>query len=148
MENRISELETDNSQKSDTIRNLESNLGLSKAEYRDLQSEMAAINQLFSHILLDFKNCQDLDLDKLIKLLEENHDLLQNIAVNEDSIASSALPKVLLDLVAQIKDKADLEANGEDHEDVQEQKHEKLETIEEESGTVYVFIYTNSSCFV
>lgn len=44
-------------------------------------------------------------MDKLTKVLEENHDLLQDIVINEDSGSSSALPKVLLDLVNQINDK-------------------------------------------
>lgn len=46
-----------------------------------------------------------MDLDKLIKLLEENHDLLQDIVIKEEFSASSAMPKVLLDLINQISDK-------------------------------------------
>lgn len=37
--------------------------------------------------------------------MEENHDLLTNIVINEESEAiSSVLPKVLLDLVNQVKE--------------------------------------------
>lgn len=55
--------------------------------------------------MLGFSNGHDVDLDKLIKLLEENHDLLQEIVINEESDSSSALSKVLLDLINQINDK-------------------------------------------
>ena len=48
-------------------------------------------------------------MDKLIKLLEENHHLLQDIAVNEESNQVSALPKVLLDLVNEVSDSKDTE---------------------------------------
>lgn len=54
---------------------------------------------------MGFNNGQDVDLDKLIKLLEENHDLLQDIVINDESSSTSALPKMLLDLVNQINDK-------------------------------------------
>lgn len=47
-----------------------------------------------------------MDLDKLIKLLEENHDLLKDIVVNEESaLHSSALSKTLLDLVNRVQEK-------------------------------------------
>lgn len=75
-------------------------MGLSKADCRELQSQLAVINQLFSQILTGINNGQEVDLDKLIKTLEENHDLLTDIACNEDS--DQALPKVLLDLVNQV----------------------------------------------
>lgn len=60
---------------------------------------------------MGFNNANDVDLDKLTKLLEENHDLLQDIVINEDSGSSSALPKVLLDLVNQINDKEEKASN-------------------------------------
>lgn len=46
LQSRIEELETENSTKYDTINNLQSNLGLSKAECKELQAEMAVINQV------------------------------------------------------------------------------------------------------
>ncbi|XP_022902104.2 putative leucine-rich repeat-containing protein DDB_G0290503 [Onthophagus taurus] len=103
-ETRVNELESDNSTKYDKIINLESNLGLSNAECKELQAEMSVINQLFSQILISFNNEQDIDLDNLIKLLEENHGLLTNIAINDEHSEASALPKVLLDLVKQVNE--------------------------------------------
>ncbi|GLV46664.1 uncharacterized protein CBL_11493 [Carabus blaptoides fortunei] len=104
-EERVNELETDVSTKYDNIQTLESQLGLAKAEYRGLEAEMSVINQLFSQILFGFHNCQEINFDKLIKLLQENHDLLTDIVVNEESQEiSSALPKVLLDLVNQVNE--------------------------------------------
>lgn len=79
---------------------------------------------MFSHILLGFNNNgNDVDLDKLIKLLEENHDLLQDIVINDESSSSSALPKMLLDLVNQINNK----------EEMAEQPQETV-TVEDELG--------------
>lgn len=76
--------------------------------------------QLFSQILFGFHNCQEINFDKLIKLLQENHDLLTDIVVNEESQEiSSALPKVLLDLVNQVnEEKRHSETPTENAEDV------------------------------
>lgn len=46
LEGRIAALEVDNSKKYDQINTLESSLGLAKAECRQVQSEMAVINQV------------------------------------------------------------------------------------------------------
>lgn len=118
-------METETSSKYDTIKNLESQLGLSRAECKELQAEMGVINQLFSQILLGFNNSQDIDLDKLIRILEENHDLLSKIAINEESTEiSTALPKTLLDLVNQMnRSPNDRQSSS-----------NKLETIVEETG--------------
>ncbi|KAK9878024.1 hypothetical protein WA026_020650 [Henosepilachna vigintioctopunctata] len=103
LQERVQQLEKDDSHKYDTIKSLESNLGLAKAECRQFQAELTVINQLFSHILMAFSSSPDLDLDKLLKQLEAHHDLLKDIVSNEvSSEVSSALPKVLLDLVNQI----------------------------------------------
>lgn len=136
-EERIEVLEKENWQKYDTIKSLESQLGLSKAECKELEAEMAVINQLFSQILLGFNNNQDVDLDNLMKLLEENHDLLSKIAINEESTEiSAALPKTLLDLINQVnKEKPESETIKTEplEQKVEDVKH-KLETIVEETG--------------
>lgn len=129
---RIEELEKENSSKYDAVKSLESQLGLTKAECKELQAEMAIINQLFSHILMGFNNSQDIDLNKLIKILEENHDLLSKIAINEESTEiSTALPKTLLDLVNQIDDE---EQQKNLHDD-----NKRLETIVEETGKLNLY---------
>lgn len=103
LDERISQLELDNSKKYDEIKTLESNLGLSKAENRQYQEELAVINQLFSETLLRYNTSQEIDLDKLQKHLEEHHGLLKDIVVNEiSSEVSYALPKVLLELINQL----------------------------------------------
>ncbi|XP_060519891.1 cilia- and flagella-associated protein 58 [Cylas formicarius] len=131
---RISELEASNSRQYDEIKSLESNLGLAKAECRQYQAELTAINQLFSEILLGFNNSQGIDLDKLTRHLEDHHELLQNIVVNEISSAYSAvLPKVLLDLVHQV--------NVGDKDD----EENKLETIVEESESQTTTAQINSA---
>ncbi|KOB72793.1 putative Ofd1 protein [Operophtera brumata] len=70
-------------------------------ETNGTKAEMAVVNKLFSQVLLGYKTKQD--LDKLVHRLEENHGLLTHMAENEnDSEASSALPKLLLKLVSEV----------------------------------------------
>ncbi|XP_015431691.1 PREDICTED: centrosomal protein of 128 kDa isoform X1 [Dufourea novaeangliae] len=83
------------------ISNLESQLGLTKADCRDLQNQMSLINGLFTQILLGASSA-DMDLDRLTQLLQENHDLISDMA-REESTEAAALPKLLLDLVEQVE---------------------------------------------
>lgn len=51
-------------------------------------------------MLLGYNSNQD--LDKLVMKLEENHDLLTDMVVREESSeVASALPKLILDLLSQ-----------------------------------------------
>lgn len=84
-------------------------------------------------------------MDKLIKILEENHALLSKIVINEESTEiSSALPKTLLDLVNQMnKQKENPSENPEKEEENEDDKTKsdsKLETIVEESGMLFSII--------
>lgn len=96
--------------------------------------------QLFSQILISFNNDQDIDLDNMIKTLEENHDLLTKIVSNDESNETSALPKVLLDLIKRVneskKDNRDNEdeliENENDHQELE--KVDKMDTIQEVDG--------------
>ncbi|KAK0164135.1 hypothetical protein PV328_002796 [Microctonus aethiopoides] len=83
------------------ISNLESQLGLTKADCRDLQNQMSVINSLFSQMLLSASSA-DMDLDRLTQLLQENHDLISEMA-REEGTEAAALPKLLLDLVEQVE---------------------------------------------
>ncbi|XP_017888682.1 putative leucine-rich repeat-containing protein DDB_G0290503 [Ceratina calcarata] len=83
------------------ITNLESQLGLTKADCRDLQNQMSLINGLFTQMLLG-ANSADMDLDRLTQLLQENHDLICDMA-REEGTEAAALPKLLLDLIEQVE---------------------------------------------
>ncbi|XP_063976902.1 cingulin-like protein 1 isoform X2 [Diachasmimorpha longicaudata] len=83
------------------VSNLESQLGLTKADCRDLQNQMSLINSLFSQMLLSASSA-DMDLDRLTQLLQENHDLICDMA-REEGTEAAALPKLLLDLVEQVE---------------------------------------------
>nr|XP_023023381.1 myosin heavy chain, striated muscle [Leptinotarsa decemlineata] len=139
LKERISELEHDNSQKYDEIKTLESNLGLSRAECKQLQAELAVINRLFSEILLGFNSSQDLDLDKLQKHLEDHRDLLQDIVVNEiSSEVSYALPKVLLDLLKQVNNPEEIEEQLKDEPNLLSGQLESIqEEIESTTSTIH-----------
>lgn len=77
-------------------------------------------------------------MDKLIKILEENHDLLSKIVINEESTEiSSALPKTLLDLVNQMNEQKENQVDEND--DDKTNTDSKLETIVEESGRCFFF---------
>lgn len=58
-ETRVNELESDNSTKYDKIINLESNLGLSNAECKELQAEMSVINQVIICRLIQILTIRD-----------------------------------------------------------------------------------------
>lgn len=81
---------------------------MSKAECRGLKHEMDIINQLFAQFLLGFNSetgTQELNLDKLVTLLEDNHDLLADIGSKSTANESTpALPRLLLNLVTQVQD--------------------------------------------
>lgn len=51
------------------ILNLESQLGLAKADCRDLQNQMTLINSLFTQMLLSASSAE-MDLDRLTRLLQ------------------------------------------------------------------------------
>lgn len=51
------------------ILNLESQLGLAKADCRDLQNQMSIINSLFTQMLLGASSAE-MDLDRLTQLLQ------------------------------------------------------------------------------
>ena len=51
------------------VSNLESQLGLAKADCRDLQNQMTVINNLFTQMLLGASSA-DMDLDRLTQLLQ------------------------------------------------------------------------------
>lgn len=84
--------------------------------------------QLFSQVLLGDKTKQD--LDTLVQRLEDNHGLLTQMAEKENgSEASSALPKLLLELVSQVDEKEDETSNDTDQSSKQE-----TTTSDQESG--------------
>ncbi|XP_046140976.1 golgin subfamily B member 1 isoform X2 [Osmia bicornis bicornis] len=83
------------------ITNLESQLGLTKADCRDLQNQMSVINGLFTQMLLGASSA-DMDLDRLTQLLQENHDLICDMA-REEGTEAAALPKLLLDIIEQVE---------------------------------------------
>ncbi len=102
---------------------LESEIGILKSEKAQTQSEMNSVNQLISQILLGFNaNGNNLDIDKLINMLEENRDLLNEMAIKEESSGieeGAFLPKLLYDLFLQVN--GDNE-NTEKTDDTQETK--------------------------
>ncbi|XP_046484410.1 myosin heavy chain, skeletal muscle [Neodiprion pinetum] len=106
------------------ISNLESQLGLTKADCRDLENQMSVINSLFTQMLLSASSA-DMDLDRLTRLLQENHDLISDMA-REEGTEAAALPKLLLDLVEQVEGRTPTKprASGSDgeknEEDIQE----------------------------
>ncbi|XP_014207557.1 trichohyalin [Copidosoma floridanum] len=101
------------------ILSLESQLGLAKADCRDLQNQMTLINSLFSQMLL---GASSLDLDRLTRLLQENHDLITGMA-KEKGTEAAALPKLLLDIVEQVdgRDRDDCDDGRKGEDELQEE---------------------------
>lgn len=65
-----------------------------------------SLMQLISHVLFDFNACgSNIDIDKLCKMLEQNRDLLNEMAIKEDYSGIDEgyfLPKLLYDLFLQV----------------------------------------------
>ncbi|XP_061717947.1 putative leucine-rich repeat-containing protein DDB_G0290503 [Cydia pomonella] len=98
---KVTELETTVTNLEETLENKIEQISSYQDETRRLQGEMSAVNKLFSQVLLGYKSKQD--LDKLVVRLEENHGLLTHMAERDNgSEASSALPKLLLEIVSQV----------------------------------------------
>ncbi|XP_030383453.1 putative ciliary rootlet coiled-coil protein 2 [Scaptodrosophila lebanonensis] len=73
-----------------------------KFEKRALKEEMGAVNMLFSQMVMGFNGKNNLDIDRLTKMLEENRDLLNEMTQAEGSCSDGAtLPKLLFELVEQ-----------------------------------------------
>ncbi|XP_041981448.1 putative leucine-rich repeat-containing protein DDB_G0290503 [Aricia agestis] len=103
LNNKVQELENKVDVLEDTVNDKNSSIATFKEECRGLQSEMTVVNKLFSQVLLGYKSKKD--LDKLVTRLEENHGILTHMVEQENgSEGSSALPKMLLELVGQIED--------------------------------------------
>ncbi|KAM3961512.1 uncharacterized protein ACR2FA_004406 [Aphomia sociella] len=98
---KVDELEATVDALHEKIDNKNNQISTSQDETRGLKAEMSVVNKLFSQVLLGYKSKQD--LDKLVHRLEENHGLLTHMAEKENgSEASTALPKLLLELVSQV----------------------------------------------
>ncbi|CAH0686252.1 unnamed protein product [Spodoptera exigua] len=101
LNNKVEELESKIDSLIETIDNKNSQISTNQIETNILKAEMAVVNKLFSQVLLGEKTKQD--LDTLVQRLEENHGILTQMAEKENgSEASSALPKLLLELVSQV----------------------------------------------
>ncbi|KAG8037049.1 hypothetical protein G9C98_004371 [Cotesia typhae] len=106
------------------ISNLESQLGLTKADCRDLQNQMGVINSLFSQMLLSASSA-DMDLDRLTQLIQENHELISEMA-REEGTEAAALPKLLLDLVEQVEGRDKSKTSDTDNKENQEDQEESI----------------------
>lgn len=95
------QLEASLNERSDALEELEFQLGDSVAECQNLTGQMARINGLFTQMLLGCRS--DIDLDRLVHLLHENHDLIADItAKGGGSDIAPVLPKLILDLITQV----------------------------------------------
>ncbi|XP_013194955.2 thyroid receptor-interacting protein 11 [Amyelois transitella] len=116
---KVEELEAIVDSLHEKLENKNNQISTHQNEISGLQSEMAVVNKLFSQVLLGYKTKQD--LDKLVHRLEENHGILTQMAEKEnDSEASTALPKLLLELVSQVD-----EDENSDHNAVTEEKEKE-----------------------
>jgi hypothetical protein len=101
-EQQLAEMKVSLSQKEEENSNLQIQLDDSYDKSQGLANELSHINNLFTQMLVG-STATDMDLDKLTRLLQENHDLITEITIKEDSSEAAAiLPKLLLDLVTQV----------------------------------------------
>ncbi|CAL7934120.1 unnamed protein product [Xylocopa violacea] len=112
------------------ITNLESQLGLTKADCRDLQNQMSLINGLFTQMLLGATSA-DMDLDRLTQLLQENHDLICDMA-REEGTEAAALPKLLLDLIEQVEGSKGSQKRADGENGVEGEAEKKEDDLQQE----------------
>ncbi|XP_043797390.1 trichohyalin-like isoform X4 [Apis laboriosa] len=112
------------------ITNLESQLGLTKADCRDLQNQMSLINSLFTQMLLGATSA-DMDLDRLTQLLQENHDLICDMA-REEGTEAAALPKLLLDLIEQVEGSKASEKRADGENGIEGEAEKKEDDLQQE----------------
>ncbi|KAM8718087.1 hypothetical protein ACLKA7_004745 [Drosophila subpalustris] len=73
-----------------------------KFEKRILKEQVAAVNLLFSQLVMGFNGEHNMNIDRLTQMLEENRDLLNEMTLAEGSCSDGAtLPKLLFELVEQ-----------------------------------------------
>lgn len=75
-------------------------------QHKQIQNNKTKLNQLISQVLLGFNaNGNNVDIDKLVSMLEQNRDFLNDMALKEEfeCIEEGAfLPKLLYDLFVQV----------------------------------------------
>ncbi|CAK1582713.1 unnamed protein product [Parnassius mnemosyne] len=126
---KVVELETLVSTLEEAIEDKKNQIVSYQNETGGLKAEMEVVNKLFSQVLLGYKNKQD--LDKLIIRLEENHGILTQMAEQDDgSEASSALPKLLLQLISQVEDTEETNSTTMSNEDIKERVDENKQAEE------------------
>ena len=114
LEEKIAKLEQELREQTDKNVDLELQLGDSVAECRNLSNHMSRINELFTQMLLGAVTSNDMNLDKMTRLLHENHDLIADITSKGcGSDHAPALPKLILDLLNQIERENSSEAEDE-----------------------------------
>lgn len=96
LEDKIEILENSIQLKENELETTKDDLFSSTVQNKSLNSQVALINNLFSHMLVSPK----VDLDRLAHLLQENHGLIKDLTVRGDSNEVAAL---LVDLARQVE---------------------------------------------
>lgn len=131
----IGTLENNLTLKSSDIEHLESELTSLKSEKAQVASEMSAVNQLIAQVLFGFNNANgsNINVDKLVRMLEQNRDLLNEMAIKEDFEGideGSFLPKLLYDLFLQVdQEPQDMTKDSTDSFSTPEEIAEKLPKV-------------------
>nr|CAD7439281.1 unnamed protein product [Timema bartmani] len=102
LESAMEELKSDFAGRADLISSLQTQLDMAKDETEAVSKELTLINSLFTQMLVS-SSTADIDLDKLTRLLQENHNLISEMTMKEEGKETAAcLPKLLLDLIVEV----------------------------------------------
>lgn len=96
LEDKIEKLENSIQFKENELETTKDDLFSSSVQNKSLNSQILLVNNLFSHMLVSPK----VDLDRLARLLQENHGLIKDLTVKGDSNEVAAL---LVDLAGQVE---------------------------------------------
>uniref|UniRef100_A0A1B6KPZ6 Uncharacterized protein n=1 Tax=Graphocephala atropunctata TaxID=36148 RepID=A0A1B6KPZ6_9HEMI len=117
LEQKIEKLEGNVQKKEDELETVKDDLFSSTVQNKSLNSQITLINNLFSQMLVSPK----VDLDRLIRLLKENHGLITDLTEKGDSNEVAAL---LVDLAGQVEK----EQEEEEKQEVLESSNENAES--------------------
>lgn len=109
LEDKIEKLQNSIQLKENELETTKDDLFSSTVQNKSLNSQVALINNLFSHMLVSPK----VDLDRLTYLLQENHGLIKDLTVRGDSNEVAAL---LVDLAGQVENEQSSDQNQKENE--------------------------------
>ncbi|KAK7862897.1 hypothetical protein R5R35_011605 [Gryllus longicercus] len=145
LETKLQEKEEIIMERNATVSDLQDQLSDAIDQSRNLSYELTLINNMFTQIL----GSSEMDLDRLTKLLQENHDLITEITTkgNCESEITASLPKLLLDLVSRAENTENIAGDKESSDQISDNAScsTSFNAEQNEATVPFVSVNTNGS---